>query len=396
MTTLTRGTIRSYDAASHRASVQVAGSLAVWVDGVAVASAIPAGDVVVGRECAVLFFTDDNPDDAVVLALHGAAPGPGGWRRVIDADGDTYVHTELSTDEDRVRTVIAGVLRTLVQGTSPEFQVTGDAQVSGGLGLRGTAPSASTGINADWTAIGVATPDLVRGILRAVDATTGARGVTGEVQVPAANANAMSYARGLEFRANHSGAGTVTDLAGAQASVEGTGPATNRMAGFFQASKLVPTATLQAGVRSRLAHTGSGTMPSYDAYRSDGLMLNATVTEFAHFHLTDITLGSGAVITNHYGFWNPGITFGTNRRPFWDAGIGGSPSDAAGNRFRANTAFGTVATANLFGAGDGVIHIANAPLAPSANPAGGGILYASAGALIWRGSAGTITTIAPA
>lgn len=43
----------------------------------------------------------------------------------------------------------------------------------------------------------------------------------------------------------------------------------------------------------------------------------------------------------------------------------------------------------------GVIGIANGT-APTSSPAGGGQLYALAGALVWRGSAGTITPIAPA
>ena len=49
-----------------------------------------------------------------------------------------------------------------------------------------------------------------------------------------------------------------------------------------------------------------------------------------------------------------------------------------------------------FGGGTNVIFIGNASVAPTSNPAGGGILYTSAGALKYRGSAGTITTIAPA
>ncbi len=49
-----------------------------------------------------------------------------------------------------------------------------------------------------------------------------------------------------------------------------------------------------------------------------------------------------------------------------------------------------------FGAGQGVIAIANALVAPSVNPAGGGILYVEDGALKYRGSKGTVTTIAPA
>lgn len=48
------------------------------------------------------------------------------------------------------------------------------------------------------------------------------------------------------------------------------------------------------------------------------------------------------------------------------------------------------------GGGVGVISIANRLTAPSSNPSGGGILYAEAGALKWRGSGGTVTTIAGA
>lgn len=43
-----------------------------------------------------------------------------------------------------------------------------------------------------------------------------------------------------------------------------------------------------------------------------------------------------------------------------------------------------------------VIYIANASSVPSTNPSGGGILYVEAGALKYRGSAGTVTTIANA
>ena len=48
------------------------------------------------------------------------------------------------------------------------------------------------------------------------------------------------------------------------------------------------------------------------------------------------------------------------------------------------------------GTGDRVIYIADAGTVPSANPSGGGILYVEAGALKYRGSSGTVTTIAPA
>lgn len=48
------------------------------------------------------------------------------------------------------------------------------------------------------------------------------------------------------------------------------------------------------------------------------------------------------------------------------------------------------------GGGQGVIGIGNADTVPAANPAGGGVLYVEAGALKYRGSAGTITTLGAA
>jgi len=55
-----------------------------------------------------------------------------------------------------------------------------------------------------------------------------------------------------------------------------------------------------------------------------------------------------------------------------------------------------IRTTSQFGGGRGVIAIANASVAPSINPAGGGILYVEDGALKYRGSNGTVTVIAPA
>lgn len=49
-----------------------------------------------------------------------------------------------------------------------------------------------------------------------------------------------------------------------------------------------------------------------------------------------------------------------------------------------------------FGSGVGVIGIANRNTAPTSNPSGGGVLYVESGALKYRGSSGTVTTIAAA
>jgi hypothetical protein len=66
--------------------------------------------------------------------------------------------------------------------------------------------------------------------------------------------------------------------------------------------------------------------------------------------------------------------------------------DSAANM--CNAAF-FIATGS-YGNGQGVIFVGNRNTAPTANPVGGGLLYAEAGALKWRGSGGTVTTIANA
>jgi predicted acyltransferase (DUF342 family) len=55
-----------------------------------------------------------------------------------------------------------------------------------------------------------------------------------------------------------------------------------------------------------------------------------------------------------------------------------------------------IGTTSQFGSGAGVLGITNAATVPTTNPTGGGVLYVEGGALKFRGSSGTITTIAPA
>lgn len=68
-----------------------------------------------------------------------------------------------------------------------------------------------------------------------------------------------------------------------------------------------------------------------------------------------------------------------------------------GERDTGNTAILRNAT-NIptFGGGALVLFVGNRATAPTSNPTGGGLLYAESGALKWRGSSGTVTTIAAA
>lgn len=85
--------------------------------------------------------------------------------------------------------------------------------------------------------------------------------------------------------------------------------------------------------------------------------------------------------------YNQGVSFGV-------LGIQGAATGSIVMLGR-NVALVDTATPDL-GSGIGVVFVGNTSAAPSANPTGGGILYAESGALKWRGSSGTVTTIASA
>ena len=65
-----RGVIKAFDSGTYKATVQVAGSLSVWLAEVAVARNITSGEMVVGRNCAITFFDETNPKDAVLIAVY--------------------------------------------------------------------------------------------------------------------------------------------------------------------------------------------------------------------------------------------------------------------------------------------------------------------------------------
>lgn len=67
---LRKGTVKSFNAGAYKATIQVAGSLATWLENVPVARNIPGAEMVAGRSCALLLFDPANPGDAVVLAVY--------------------------------------------------------------------------------------------------------------------------------------------------------------------------------------------------------------------------------------------------------------------------------------------------------------------------------------
>ncbi|GAI29431.1 unnamed protein product, partial [marine sediment metagenome] len=56
-----RGILKAFDSGTYTATVQVQGSLSVWLDDVPVSRSIPTGEMVTGRNVAVIFLDPGNP-----------------------------------------------------------------------------------------------------------------------------------------------------------------------------------------------------------------------------------------------------------------------------------------------------------------------------------------------
>jgi hypothetical protein len=67
---LKRAILRSFDAGNYAATVQLSGSDRVYLEDVAVARNLAAGEMVVGRRVAVIFFDEHNAREAVVVAVY--------------------------------------------------------------------------------------------------------------------------------------------------------------------------------------------------------------------------------------------------------------------------------------------------------------------------------------
>lgn len=176
----------------------------------------------------------------------------------------------------------------------------------------------------------------------------------------------------------------------------------------YQLGGFALTTLAGAFARPQVQDSTTGLLSDYAAFVGQIACEPLTTTPDAHAFeahgppnaSTKATRGHGfrarnqglANIATAFGFRADEMSGSPECRPFQDEGSPGG--DAHGNRFQSNTQFASLVGA--FGGGVGVIGIADRVTAPSTNPAGGGVLYAEAGALKWRGSAGTVTTVAPA
>jgi hypothetical protein len=62
--------LRSFNSGNYTATVRLASSYKVYLEDVAVARNLPAAEMVAGRRVAVLFFDENSPKEAVVVAVY--------------------------------------------------------------------------------------------------------------------------------------------------------------------------------------------------------------------------------------------------------------------------------------------------------------------------------------
>jgi hypothetical protein len=125
-----------------------------------------------------------------------------------------------------------------------------------------------------------------------------------------------------------------------------------------------------------------------------GVILNGTVYPCVTLENSGSVIGySPIIVTGTGGFFANALIndmgFRTNsNRILFGQGTGNATMIVENNVALFNT--------GSYGGGIGVVFIANSTTTPTSNPSGGGILYASGGALYWLGSSGTSTKIANA
>lgn len=378
MTTLHRAVIKAFNAGTHKADIQLATSLSTLLASVPVATDIPASEVIAGRECAVLLF-DDNPDNTVIITIHNAVPAAGGTpTKIIDTDADTKVDTEQAADEDKVRIKVAGTERGLFQTTTPHITLTGDCKFGANNSVHsigGASPAADTTLTIRMHALDAGTGYYVGAAIGGGGSPTLQSGDLGV---------------GLQgiptFGIAASSAGAIADSLNFYNALSGG----NGASGILQRGVVVYPVYFQA----------FGTTSAASCSENLGISVQSPVIGFGSVNAKSL-LAIG-VDVNNLGHAQVDRAYGVRIKELSDALVAmqpfreeGSPvGNAHGNRFLSNTQFASLTGA--FGNGAGVIGIANATTVPTTNPSGGGVLYAEAGALKWRGSSGTVTTIAAA
>jgi hypothetical protein len=62
--------LRSFNSGNYTSVIRIAGGYKVYLEDVTVARNLPAAEMAAGRNVAVIFFDDNSPKDAVVVAVY--------------------------------------------------------------------------------------------------------------------------------------------------------------------------------------------------------------------------------------------------------------------------------------------------------------------------------------
>jgi hypothetical protein len=68
--TIKKAILRSFNATTYTATVEISGSSRTWLEGVTVARNLPSAEMQTSRKLAVIFFDEHNVKDAVVTAVY--------------------------------------------------------------------------------------------------------------------------------------------------------------------------------------------------------------------------------------------------------------------------------------------------------------------------------------
>jgi hypothetical protein len=154
-------------------------------------------------------------------------------------------------------------------------------------------------------------------------------------------------------------------------------------------------ADLQSQINTKFSSTG-GTVTGDVTVVSNNLVVDSAGTAINAVDRQAVTNFAAYVLrTNGSDRWSlQMVNDSTNDVQLSDSADGTVAFLAEARATQANLSLLT--STKSYGSGIGVIFIANRNTAPTVNPVGGGLLYVEAGALKFRGSAGTVTVIAPA
>ena len=67
---LRKAILKSFNSGNYTATVQLTGSLKVYLEEVTVARNVPTAEMTAGRKVAVIFFNEYNAKEAVVIAVY--------------------------------------------------------------------------------------------------------------------------------------------------------------------------------------------------------------------------------------------------------------------------------------------------------------------------------------